>query len=124
VAARHTNGETVPESLMKLISSLVRAGRLDAVKQALSDANVVAVSVVQARDYAPQQHAIMAWMGHQYELDSTIKMEVQVIVHDDDVDEVVDLVIRAARTGATGDGYVCVMPVDHRYSISTGRREV
>ncbi len=109
---------------MKLISSLVRAARLDAVKQALSGINVVALSVVEARDYAPQRHATTAWMGHLYVLESSVKMEVQVVVHDDDVDEVVDSVMRAARTGTPGDGHICVVPVDHRYSISTGRREV
>ena len=109
---------------MKLISSLVRSARLDAVKQALSGINVVALSVVEARDYAPQRHETTAWMGHLYALQSSLKMEIQVVVHDDDVDEVVDLVMRAARTGSTGDGHICVMPVEHRYSISTGRREV
>jgi nitrogen regulatory protein P-II 1 len=56
--------------------------------------------------------------------DSSMKVEIQVIVHDDDVDTVVDQVLRAARTGFDGDGYVCVLAVDHRYSISSGRREV
>jgi nitrogen regulatory protein P-II 1 len=109
---------------MKLVSSLVRACRLEAIKEALNGINVVALSVVEARDYAPQQHSTTAWMGRLYVLESSTKLEVQVIVHDDDVDEVVDLVIRAARTGASGDGHICIMPVDHRYSISTGRREV
>jgi nitrogen regulatory protein P-II 1 len=109
---------------MKLISSLVRAARLGAVKQALSGINIVALSVVEARDYAPQRHATTAWMGHLCVLESSLKMEIQVVVHDDDVDDVVDLVMRAARTGATGDGHICVMPVEHRYSIATGRREV
>jgi len=35
-----------------------------------------------------------------------------------------NLVMRAARTGTSGDGHICVMPVEHRYSIATGRREV
>ncbi|HEX7795258.1 MAG TPA: P-II family nitrogen regulator [Vicinamibacterales bacterium] len=109
---------------MKLVSSLVRACRLEAIKEALNRVNVVALSVVEARDYAPQQHATTAWRGRLYALESSMKLEVQVIVHDDDVDEVVDLVIRAARTGTSGDGHICIMPVDHRYSISTGRREV
>jgi nitrogen regulatory protein PII len=39
-----------------MISSLVRVGRFDAVKQALSKINVVALSVLEARDYAPQSH--------------------------------------------------------------------
>ena len=109
---------------MKLISSVVRPDRLEAVKQALGTINVVALTVLEARDFAPQRHATTAWMGHLYTHDSSIKMEVQAVVHDDDVDEVVDIVMRAARTGTVGDGHICVLPVDHRYSISAGRREV
>jgi len=109
---------------MKLITSLVRPDKLDAVKQALGSINVVALTVVEAHDYAPQQHATTAWRGHLYTLESSLKMEVQAVVHDDDVDEVVDMVMRAARTGTIGDGHISVVPVDHRYSISTGRREV
>jgi nitrogen regulatory protein P-II 1 len=109
---------------MKLISSLVRAARLDAVKQALSSINVVALSVVEARDYAPQPHGVTAWMGQLVPHDSSLKLEVQVVVHDDDVDDVVSLVMKAARTGCTGDGHICVLPVEHRYSIATGQREV
>jgi nitrogen regulatory protein PII len=109
---------------MKLISSVVRPDRLEAVKQALGTINVVALTVLEARDFAPQRHATTAWMGHLYTHESSMKMEVQAVVHDDDVDEVVEIVMRAARTGTVGDGHICVLPVDHRYSISAGRREV
>lgn len=109
---------------MKLISSLVRPGKLDAVKRALSTVNVVALTVVEARDFAPQAHGTTVWRGHLYDVDSSVKMEIQVVVHDDDVDEIVETVIRAARTGAAGDGHVCVLPIDHRYTISGGRREI
>jgi nitrogen regulatory protein PII len=109
---------------MKLISSVVRPDRLEAVKQALGAINVVALTVLEARDFAPQRHATTAWMGHLYTHESSMKMEVQAVVHDDDVDEVVEIVMRAARTGTVGDGHICVLPVDHRYSISAGRREV
>jgi nitrogen regulatory protein P-II 1 len=109
---------------MKLITGLVRPARLDAVKQALGAVNVVAVTVVEARDYAPQCHGTTAWMGHLRPLHSSLKMEVKVVVHDDDVDEVVDAVMRAARTGAAGDGHISIAAIDHRYSICSGRREV
>jgi len=109
---------------MKMISSLVRPARLDAVKRALAQVDVVGLTVVEARDYAPQQRASTVWRGYVLNADSSMKLEVQVIVHDDDVDTVVDQVLRAARTRSDGDGYVCVLTVDHRYSISSGRREV
>ena len=62
---------------MKLISSVVRPDRLEAVKQALGTINVVALTVVEARDFAPQRHATTAWMGHLYTHESSTKMEVR-----------------------------------------------
>ena len=108
---------------MKLISILLREFKLDVVKQALNEVDVVALTVVEARDYSPQSHGTAAWRGYLQAMSSSPKLEVQVVVHDHDVDEVVDSVMRAARTGAPGDGHICVIPVDHRYSITSGRRE-
>jgi nitrogen regulatory protein PII len=62
--------------------------------------------------------------SQRYHAASSLKMEIRVVVHDHDVDAVVRLIMQRARTGRVGDGNVCVMAVDHRYNISTGRREV
>ena len=54
----------------------------------------------------------------------TPKVELDMVVHDEDVDGVVRAIICAARTGRCGDGHVSVMPVEHRYEIRTGARDV
>ena len=64
------------------------------------------------------------WRGHEYRLDSSMKMEIRIVVDDDDVDQAIEVIMRVARTGHAGDGHVCVLPVDHRYDISTGYRGV
>jgi nitrogen regulatory protein P-II 1 len=109
---------------MKLISSLVRPERLEAVKKGLSSINVVGLSVMEARDHSPQWHESVVWKGHQYNVGSSLKIEIRVVVHDDDVDEVISTIMRFARTGTVGDGHVCVMSVEHRYNICTGHRDV
>jgi nitrogen regulatory protein PII len=109
---------------MKMISSVIRPARLDAVKLALHDMNVVALTIVEVRDYDPQPRPTVAWMGSIQTQQFTIKFEIRVVVHDDDADGVVGLVMRAASTRRIGDGYVCVMPIEHRYSICSGLREV
>jgi nitrogen regulatory protein P-II 1 len=109
---------------MKLISGLVRPERMDAVKHALGAINVVAFTVAEAHDHAPQKHGTVAWMGHLHQLASSLKMEFRVVVHEDDVDEVIEAIMRSARTGRMGDGHVCVTPVEHRYNICTGQRDV
>ena len=109
---------------MKLISGLVRPDRVDQIKAALEKLHVVGMTVAEVRDHWPQNHGTTVWKGHEYNLDSSLKLEIKVVVDDDDVDRVVQAIMRAARTGKVGDGHVCVLPVDHRYDISTGYRGV
>ena len=109
---------------MKLIRSFVRPDKLDEIKQALSGIHVRGLCVAETSDYAPQPHATTVWLGREYTHDCSAKLQIEVVVHDADVDEVVDAIIRAARTRREGDGDVMVLPVDHRYNISDGHRDV
>jgi nitrogen regulatory protein P-II 1 len=107
---------------MKLISSLVRSDRLDDIRLGLRRVNVFTITAAQVVDHMPQNHGTTVWKGHEYILDSSPKVELKVVVDDDQVDQVIQVIMRAARTGHVGDGHVCVLPVDHRYDIFTGHR--
>jgi nitrogen regulatory protein P-II 1 len=107
---------------MKLIRSLVRPEKVDVVRRVLDGLQVCAVTVSQVHDHAPQPYERAVWMGREYSLGFSHKRELTVVVHDDAVDDVVEAIIRTARTGQEGDGDVSVVPLDHRYSIRTGER--
>jgi nitrogen regulatory protein P-II 1 len=109
---------------MKLISSLVRPSKLDEVKEALNGVRVYNLNVAEKHDHAPQAHGTAVWLGHEYALGFSVKLQVDVVVHDDDVDAVVGAILKTARTGKEGDGHVLVLPVDHRYNIRSGDRDV
>jgi len=109
---------------MKLISGLVRPSKVDAVRQGLGGIHICALTVIESKDYSPQAHEDTVWMGHRYRGCASPKMDIRFVVHDEDVDEAVDLIMRLAWTGQPGDGCVCVTPVEHRYDICTGRRDV
>jgi len=70
----------------------------------LARLDVVALTVIEARDYTPQPHGTTVWKGHLYALESSLKMEIHVVVHDDDVDEVVDVVMRGRPPRSLTDG--------------------
>jgi len=112
------------DTRMKLISSIVRPEKVDVIRAALYRINVFGLTVAQVHDYAPQEHETTVWKGHEYTLGFCVKMAIDFVVHDDDVDEVVKLLICTARTGGAGDGFVSVLPVEHRYNIHSGEREV
>jgi nitrogen regulatory protein P-II 1 len=105
---------------MKMISATIRPGKVDAVKAALEQVRICALTVTEVRDHAPQAHGSTVWRGHVYDLASSIKYELRFVVHDDDVDDVVDALVRTARTGEQGDGHVSVMAIDRRFDIRTG----
>jgi nitrogen regulatory protein P-II 1 len=109
---------------MKLISAVVRICQVDAVTASLRKIRIQAFAIADLRDHAPQSHETMTWLGRRYIIGSSLKQEIQLVVHDEDVDETVGTIVRAARTGEDGDGYVCVIPLDHRFDIRTGRRDI
>jgi nitrogen regulatory protein P-II 1 len=109
---------------VKLIRGVVRPSKLDELKQALSSINVVAFTVAEVRDYAPENAHTMSFLGSLYDRNDLPRLEVTAVVDDDNVDTVIGLILRTARTQSREDGYLCVMPVEHRYTIHTGHREL
>jgi nitrogen regulatory protein P-II 1 len=109
---------------MKLIRTMVRPDKLDEVKDALEKLRVSSITVTDVKYRGPEKRHILVFRGFQHPADYVEKLELELIVHDDEVDEVVDTIIRTARTALAGDGHVSVIPVEHRYSIHTGRRDI
>jgi len=109
---------------VKLIRSVIRPSKIDEVKAALCRVNVRSLTVAQVSDHGPHNRHSVAWMGHEHKVDALVRLEVVVVVQDDEVDEVVSVIIRSARTSHQADGHVSVLPVEHRYNIHTGEREV
>ena len=109
---------------MRLIRSVIRPSRFDEVRAALLAANVMAFTVSEVHDYAPQNRHSQVWRAREYSTDDVVRFEVVLTVDDDDADAVVALIMRAARTQGAADGHVAVMPVDHRYTVHSGFREI
>ena len=109
---------------MKLIRAVIRQSKLDDVQSALCTANVKAFTLSELHDFAPQNRNGYTWRGRAYTRDDVIRVEIMLVVDDDDADTVVATIVRAARTDGLADGHVAVMPVDHRYTIHTGYREI
>ena len=108
---------------MKLIRSVIHPDKIDQVKAALSEAAVAWLTVTQVCDHNPMKPHRMMWRGREFDIGAA-RMEIDVAVDDDDVDHVVDVIIKSARTGEMDDGYVSVIPVEYRYDIRTGRQAV
>ena len=64
------------------------------------------------------------YRGHEYEVSLLPKMKIETVVPDEMVEDVIDAIMSAARTGEIGDGRVFVIPVEESRNIRTGERDV
>jgi nitrogen regulatory protein PII len=108
---------------MKLIKSIVRPNKVDEVKDALSNMGISGMTVTEVRGHGKQKGHTAIYRGQEYTVSLLPKMEIEIVVPEDSVDEVVRIITKSARTGEIGDGRVFVMPVDESYRIRTGELE-
>ena len=108
---------------MKLIKSIIRPNKVDEVKDALTKLSISGMTVTEVRGHGRQKGHTAIYRGKEYNVSLLPKMEIEVVVADDLVDEAIKAIIPAARTGEIGDGRVFVIPVSHSYKIRTGEQE-
>jgi nitrogen regulatory protein PII len=108
---------------MKLIKSIVRPDKVDAVKDAVGKINVSGMTVTEVRGHGKQKGHTAVYRGQEYNVSLLPKMQIEIVIPDEMVDDVVKAIILAARTGEVGDGRVFVTPVTHSYKIRTGELE-
>ena len=105
---------------MKLITAVVKPFKLDEVKDALKADGVTGITVREVRGFGRQGGHTETYRGAEYQIDFVPKVGIEVVVHDDRVDSVVDTIARAARTDKIGDGKIWVTDVARVVRIRTG----
>ena len=108
---------------MKLIKAIVRPNRVDAIKDALANNGISGMTVTEVRGHGRQRGHSTVYRGSEYEVSLLPKMEIEVVVPDDLVDDAIGSIMDTARTGEMGDGRVFVMPVERGYIIRTGEKD-
>jgi nitrogen regulatory protein P-II 1 len=105
---------------MTKIEAIIKPFKLDEVKEALTSAGVVGMTVSEVRGFGRQKGHTEMYRGGEYTVDFLPKMKVEVVVSDGLVDKVVTLIAGAAKTGAIGDGKIFVSRLDDAVRIRTG----
>lgn len=105
---------------MKLIKAIVRPNKVDDVRDALEKLSISGMTVTEVRGHGKQKGHTAIYRGKEYNVSLLPKMEVEVVVDDEMIDDAVKAIIQAARTGEIGDGRVFVVPVDQSIRIRTG----
>ena len=105
---------------MKKIEAVIKPFKLDEVKEALQDAGVQGMTVLEAKGYGRQKGHSELYRRAEYVIDFLPKIKIEVVVPDDMVNSVVDAIQAAARTGKIGDGKIFISDVIDVIRIRTG----
>jgi nitrogen regulatory protein P-II 1 len=108
---------------MKLVTAVIKPFKLDDVRTALEGCGVHGMTVTEASGFGRQRGHTEVYRGAEYVVDLVPKVRLEVLVNAEDVDNVVETLIAAARTGKIGDGKVWVIPVESAVRVRTGERD-
>ena len=105
---------------MKQITCVIKPFKLDEVREALAEVNVTGLTVTEVKGFGRQKGHTELYRGAEYVVDFLPKVKIEVVVDDSMTDQVVDAIIKAARTGKIGDGKIFVTEVTDVIRIRTG----
>jgi nitrogen regulatory protein P-II 1 len=111
-----------PEVWVKKIEAVIKPFKLDDVKDALHDVGVSGITVTEVKGFGRQKGHTELYRGAEYVIDFLPKVKIEVVVEDVIVENVIEAITQAARTGRIGDGKIFVLPIEEAVRIRTGDR--
>ncbi|MFC7299770.1 P-II family nitrogen regulator [Herminiimonas aquatilis] len=109
---------------MKQITAIIKPFKLDEVREALADVGVSGLTVTEVKGFGRQKGHTELYRGAEYVVDFLPKVKVEAVVDDSVVEQAVEAIIKAARTGKIGDGKIFVQAVEQVVRIRTGETGV
>jgi nitrogen regulatory protein PII len=105
---------------MKMVTAYVRHEAFEPIRTELLELGFPSLSITEVKGSGRQKGIIASYRGAQLTNYLRPKIKLECVVADDDVQTIVDAVLKHARTGAVGDGKLFVLPVDDAYRVRTG----
>ncbi len=105
---------------MKLVIAVIKPFKLDDVRDALTAIGVHGMTVAEVKGYGRQKGHTEIYRGAEYAVNFLPKVRIEIAVESDRVEQVVEAISSAAKTGRIGDGKIFVTTIDQAVRIRTG----
>ena len=105
---------------MKKIEAIIKPFKLDEVREALSGIGITGLTVTEVKGFGRQKGHTELYRGAEYVVDFLPTVKLDLVLADGQVDQAIDAIVRAARTGKIGDGKIFVTSVEQVIRIRTG----
>ncbi|MBE8539539.1 P-II family nitrogen regulator [Geoglobus acetivorans] len=105
---------------MKMVVAIIRPERFEAVEDALAEKGYIGMTVTEVKGRGEQKGIKLQYRGTTIDVDLLQKIKLEIVVDDKDVDKVIEIICKNARTGKYGDGRIFVIPVEKSVRVRTG----
>ena len=108
---------------MKLVIAVIKPFKLDEVRDALTRIGVHGMTVCEVKGYGRQKGHMEIYRGAEYAVNFLPKLRIEVAIASEQLDQVMESIVAAAKTGQIGDGKIFVMPLEQAVRIRTGETD-
>ncbi len=108
---------------MKRVEAVIKPFKLEDVKDALAEIGITGMTVSEVKGYGRQKGHSELYRGAEYVVDFLPKIKMEMVVEDESVDQVINTIVEAARTGKIGDGKIFVSDIEKIIRIRTGETD-
>lgn len=105
---------------MKRVEIITRPYKLDEIKEALTGMGIQGMTVTDVRGFGRQRGHKEVYRGAEYQVDFVSKVKIEVVIDDDLLDQTLEVIQAAAKTGKIGDGKIFISTIDNAIRIRTG----
>lgn len=109
---------------MKFVTAIIKPFKLDDVREALAAIDIQGITVTEVKGFGRQKGHTELYRGAEYVIDFLPKLKLEIAVHSDQLDRVLEAIQTAARTGKIGDGKIFVYDLEHAIRIRTGETDL
>jgi nitrogen regulatory protein P-II 2 len=105
---------------MKWVVAIIKPFKQDEVRESLTNLGIKGLTVTEVRGFGRQKGHTELYRGAEYQVDFLPKLKIELAVEDDQLDQVVEVIQKSARTGRIGDGKIFVFDLERAIRIRTG----
>lgn len=105
---------------MKRVEIITRPYKLDEIKEALTGIGIQGMTVSEVKGFGRQRGHKEVYRGAEYQVDFVSKVKIEIVIDDDLLDQALDAIQQAAKTGKIGDGKIFISTIDNAIRIRTG----
>ncbi len=105
---------------MKKVEAIIKPFKLDDVREALSEIGITGMTATEVKGFGRQKGHTELYRGAEYVIDFLPKVKIEVVIAESMVDQCIEAITNAARTGKIGDGKIFVSNIERTVRIRTG----